>query len=244
VAANIHVGTSGWSYQHWKEVFYPHRLAGSRWLPYYAGIFSTTEINGSFYRLPSEETVKKWVELVPDGFVFCPKMSRYLTHMKKLKDPEEPLERFFSVFHHMKKSMGPVLIQLPEMLRFNYDVADYFYRLLHFQYGAYEFVMEIRHDSWLQEDSLTLMAKYDIGFVISQSGGFFPYSELITAKNIYVRFHGPAELYASAYSDEMLKSYARKFKKWVKEGHVVWAYFNNDIHAHAVRDAQRLMQLL
>ncbi|HYO21973.1 MAG TPA: DUF72 domain-containing protein [Flavisolibacter sp.] len=244
MATQIHVGTSGWSYQHWKEVFYPHKLAAAKWLPYYAGIFPTTEINGSFYRLPSEDTVKKWAELVPDDFVFCPKMSRYLTHMKKLKDPEEPLERFFSVFNYMEKKMGPVLIQLPEMLRFNYDVAEHFYRLLKFQYKAYEFVIEVRHETWLQEDSLTLMTRYDIGFVISQSGGFFPYSEKITAKNIYVRFHGPADLYASAYSNEMLQQFAKKFKRWVKEGHKVWAYFNNDIHAHAVRDAQRLMQML
>jgi uncharacterized protein YecE (DUF72 family) len=240
----IHVGTSGWSYQHWKEVFYPHKLASSKWLPFYAGLFSSTEINGSFYRLPSEETVQKWTAMVPDDFLFCPKMSRYLTHMKKLKEPEEPLERFFSVFASMQKKMGPVLIQLPAMLRFNYDVAEYFYRLLKFTYKAYEFVIEIRHDSWLAEDSLTLMTKYDIGLVISQSGNVFPYTEMITAKNIYVRFHGPAELYASSYSDEELEMFAQKFQAWVKEGHEVWAYFNNDIHAHAVRDAQRLMQLL
>ncbi|HUC81545.1 MAG TPA: DUF72 domain-containing protein [Flavisolibacter sp.] len=244
MAANIHVGTLGWSYQHWKEVFYPHKLAATKWLNHYAGIFSTTEINGSFYRLPSEDTMKKWVDTVPDGFLFCPKMSRYLTHMKKLKDPEEPLERFFSVFDYMKEKLGPVLVQLPEMLHFNYEVADHFYKLLRFQYGAYRFVMEIRHDSWLHQDSLTLMTKYDIGFVISQSGGFFPYAELVTANNIYVRLHGPAELYASAYTDEMLQAYAEKFKAWESEGHVVWVYFNNDIHAHAVRDAQRLQQLL
>lgn len=240
----IHVGTSGWSYQHWKEIFYPHKLAAAKWLPYYASQYSTTEINGSFYRLPSEDTVKKWAAQVPENFLFCPKMSRYLTHMKKLKDPEEPLERFFSVFEYMKKKIGPVLIQLPEMLRFNYDVAEHFYRLLRFQYKAYQFVLEVRHDTWLQEDSLTLMTKYNIGLVISQSGNVFPYSEMITAKNIYVRFHGPAELYASAYSDEELQSFAQKFRSWVNEGHEVWAYFNNDIHGHAVRDAQRLIQLL
>ncbi|RYF86453.1 MAG: DUF72 domain-containing protein [Chitinophagaceae bacterium] len=240
----IHVGTSGWSYKHWKDVFYPPKLAATKWLPFYTTVFHTTEINGSFYRLPSEDTVKKWVETVPDDFVFCPKMSRYLTHMKKLREPEEPLERFFSIFEYMKQKMGPILIQLPEMLRFNYEIAEAFYRLLKFQYKAYEFVMEVRHDSWLQEESLTLMTKYNLGLVISQSGGFFPYSEIVTAKNIYVRFHGPADLYASPYSNEMLKAYAKKFSGWVAEGHEVWAYFNNDIHAHAVRDAQRLMALL
>jgi uncharacterized protein YecE (DUF72 family) len=244
VSINIHVGTSGWSYKHWKGDFYPQKLAAARWLDYYTKYFHTTEINGSFYRLPSEDTVIKWTEQVPPGFIFCPKMSRYLTHMKKLKEPEEPLERFFSVFTPMKEKMGPVLIQLPAMLRFHYDVAEHFYRLLRMQYRDYSFVMEIRHDTWLQEDSLTLMTKYDIGLVISQSGNYFPYTEMITARHVYVRFHGPAELYASAYTDGQLQYFADKFKKWVKEGHEVWAYFNNDIHGHAVHDAQRLLAII
>ncbi|HYD20461.1 MAG TPA: DUF72 domain-containing protein, partial [Flavipsychrobacter sp.] len=100
---NIHVGTSGWSYKHWKGDFYPPKLATTKWLLYYTDHFTTTEINGSFYRLPSEDTVIKWTEQSPADFIFCPKMSRYLTHMKKLKEPEEPLERFFSVFTHMKR---------------------------------------------------------------------------------------------------------------------------------------------
>jgi uncharacterized protein YecE (DUF72 family) len=96
----------------------------------------------------------------------------------------------------------------------------------------------------MQEESLTLMTKYNIGLVISQSGEEFPYSEMITSKNIYVRFHGPHELYASSYSDKMLKEFARKFKKWEKQGHEVWAFFNNDIHVHAVKDAKRLIELV
>jgi uncharacterized protein YecE (DUF72 family) len=242
VQNKIHIGTSGWSYKHWRGLFYPDKLAAAKWLDFYNGIFSTTEINGSFYRLPSEETVKKWTRNVPDDFLFCPKMSRYLTHMKKLRDPEEPLERFFAVMEFMKSKMGPVLIQLPAMLQFNYEVAEHFYRLLRIKYGAYAFVMEVRHDTWLQEQSLTLMTTYDIGFVISQSDNIFPYSEVVTAKNIYVRFHGPAQLYASSYSDEQLKSYAAKFVNWVKEGYEVWAYFNNDIHGYATGDALRLLQ--
>ncbi len=164
--------------------------------------------------------------------------------MKKLREPEEPLERFFSVFEFMKKKMGSVLIQLPPMLKFNYDVAEHFYHLLKMKYGIYDFVVEIRHDTWLQEQSLTLMTAYNIGFVISQSDNFFPYAEVITTKNIYLRFHGPAQLYASSYSDERLKDYADKFMQWIKEGHKVWAYFNNDIHGYGTVDALRLLQLL
>ena len=238
----IHIGTSGWSYKHWKIIYYPPKLKAADWLSFYAQTFKTTEINASFYRLPSEETVAKWMEKVPRDFLFCPKMSRYLTHLKKLKDPEESLERFFKIFEPMKKMMGPVLVQLPPSLKFNYNTADHFYHLLKKEYRSFEFVMEVRHDTWLHEDSLTLMAKYDIGFVISQSGNEFPYSETPTAKNIYLRFHGPEELYASSYTDKMLEEFADKFRKWVKEGHVVWAFFNNDVHGYAIENAKSLME--
>jgi uncharacterized protein YecE (DUF72 family) len=241
---SIHIGTSGWSYKHWKEIFYPAKLKATEWIRFYAEHFAATEINGSFYKLPTVETVMDWMEKVPKHFLFCAKMSRFLTHMKKLNEPEEPLERFFGIFEPMTKRMGPVLLQLPAMLKFNYDKAEHLYRLLKTTYRKYEFVMEVRHDTWLEEQSLTLMAKYDIGLVISQSGEQFPYSEMITAKNIYIRFHGPKALYASSYPDTVLKQFARKFKKWKKEGHEIWVFFNNDIHGYAIGDAKRLMQFL
>jgi uncharacterized protein YecE (DUF72 family) len=239
----IHIGTSGWSYKHWKNDFYPKEVKQKAWLSYYSQHFSCTEINGSFYRLPTEETVLAWKDAVPANFLFCPKFSRYLTHMKKLREPEEPLERFFTIFDGMKDQMGPVLLQLPPRLKFHYDVADTFFSLAQRNYRQYQFVCEVRHDSWLHDDALTLLAKYDVGLVISQSGNRFPYTEMITAKNIYIRFHGPAELYASSYSDEELHYFAGKFKKWVEEGHRVWAFFNNDIHGYAPKDALRLKQI-
>jgi uncharacterized protein YecE (DUF72 family) len=139
----------------------------------------------------------------------------------------------------LEQKMGPVLVQLPPMLKFRYELAEAFYQQIA-KYKQHEFVLEVRHQTWLEEQSLTLMAKYNIGLVISESGGHFPYSEMVTAKNIYVRFHGPEALYASAYNDEMLQHYAAKFKGWIAEGHTLWAFFNNDIHGHAFRDAQRL----
>lgn len=240
----VHIGTSGWSYKHWKGLYYPAGLPASKWLSFYAEDFDTTEINSSFYRLPSEESVTRWKEQVPPGFRFCAKMSRFLTHMKKLNDPQESLHRFFEVFQHMKNQMGPVLVQLPPMLAFDAARADVFYSLLQKHYSIYSFVMEVRHSTWLREDSLALMRKFDIGLVISQSGTSFPYSEKITAKNVYVRFHGPRELYASGYSDGMLEYFAEKFYEWLKEGHEIWAFFNNDIHGHAPQDAKRLMMLM
>ena len=236
----IHIGTSGWSYKHWKEDFYPKGLKQTDWLAFYAKSFSVTEINTSFYRLPAEETVINWTKKVPKRFLFCPKISRYLTHMKKLHDPEESLQRFFEIFAPMKNQMGPVLVQLPKMVKFKYDLAEHFFKLLANKYHQYQFVLEIRHPTWLEEESLNLLAKYEIGLVISQSGDRFPYTEMVTSKNIYVRFHGPVALYASSYSDEDLKYFARKFKAWVKEGHEIWAFFNNDIHGYAPKDALRL----
>ncbi|HEY0355953.1 MAG TPA: DUF72 domain-containing protein [Flavisolibacter sp.] len=242
--SRIHIGTSGWSYKHWKGLYYPLKLAASKWLSFYARDFEATEINSSFYRLPTEEAVVNWTKQVPGDFLFCPKMSRFLTHMKKLNDPQESLERFFEVFIHMKKMMGPVLVQLPPMLAFNRDKTVAFYKLLRSQYNEYSFVMEVRHHSWMSEESLELMKNYDIGFVISQSGTGFPYGELVTSKNIYVRFHGPGALYASPYPDKMLEYFANKFYGWLKKGHEIWAFFNNDLHGYAPDDAKKLMMLM
>jgi uncharacterized protein YecE (DUF72 family) len=242
--ASFYIGTSGWSYKHWKDIYYPADVKPAGYLEYYSRQFNIAEINTSFYHLPQKQTVLNWMEAVPKGFRFCPKMSRYLTHMKKLHDPEAPLEKFFAVFEAARKMLGPVLIQLPPSLKFNPAVAVPFFELLKKEYKRYDFVLEVRHNSWMETESLGLLKRHNIGFVISQSENKFPYAEHVTAKNIYVRFHGPAALYASSYSDEMLKDYAAKFKKWIEQGHIIWAFFNNDIYGHAFRDAERLKQLM
>lgn len=242
VAGSIHIGTSGWSYKDWRGPFYPDSLASKYWLSYYAGFFDTVEVDSSFYRLPTEKTVKEWVGEVPKCFKFCPKMSRYLTQMKKLKEPEEPLERYFSVFDHLKDHLGPVLVQLPPQLHFDAERTEHFFKVLRKKYSDHDFTLEVRHDTWMEYNSLSLIRKYNIGLVISQSGVGFPYAEMITAKNIYVRFHGPGKLYGSRYSDKMLQEFAGKFKKWEKEGHAVWAFFNNDQYAYAPMDALRLKE--
>lgn len=240
----IHIGTSGFSYKHWKSLFYPEDLKATEWLLFYAERFRITEINASFYHLPLKKTVEAWEKKTPKDFMFCPKMSRYITHMKKLNDPEESFEKFFDVFAPLKKKIGPVLIQLPPSLHFNFEKAEHLYKLCKKQYHRYNFAMEIRHTSWLSEESIALMKQYNIAFVISQSGTNFPYAELVTANNVYVRFHGPAQLYASQYSDEQLIYFARLFKEWKDEGHSVWAFFNNDVFGYAFRDAKRLQTMI
>jgi len=240
----FHIGTSGWSYKDWVEVFYPKKLKSSDWLTYYAKTFDCTEINSSFYRLPPQQTVINWVNKVPKNFLFCPKMSRYLTHMKRLKDPDEPLERFFRIFEPMKKQLGPVLIQLPKVVPFDYDVTEHFYKLLKEKYSTYEFAMEVRDNTWMTENSYSLMAKYNIAFVISHSGNHFPYAEVVTSENIYFRFHGPGSLYNTKYDDATLKHYARMFAKWLQQGHNVWIFFNNDWFGYGIDNALTLRKFL
>ena len=239
----IHIGTSGWSYKHWKEIFYPAGLKQTEWLEFYAQTFMTTEINTSFYHLPLDTTTAGWGKKVPDNFMFCPKMSRYLTHMKKLNEPEESMRRFFAAFESLKSKMGPVLVQFPAMLRFHAEKAVPFFQLCKKEYPEYRFALEVRHESWLSAESIDLMKKYNMALVISQSGVGWPYAELVTAQHIYVRFHGPGALYASGYSEEQLQGFAQLFLGWKNDGHSVWAFFNNDVGGYAVKDAMRLIAL-
>jgi uncharacterized protein YecE (DUF72 family) len=181
---------------------------------------------------------------VPPGFFFCPKISRYITQMKKLNDPEETLPSFFSLFSSMKRRLGPVLIQLPPSLAFHAEKAEHFFRALKRGYQGYRFSLEVRHDSWLQPGAAGLMEKFGIGFVIAESGSRFPYAEFITAPHIYLRFHGPDGSYASSYSERKLQAYAAKCKAWAAQGHALWIFFNNDGNAYAVQNANRLKTVL
>ena len=242
VERKIHIGTSGWSYKHWKGIFYPKNVKPAEYLAFYARHFPVSEINNSFYKLPTKETVAKWIDTVPGNFLFCPKMSRYLTHLKKLHDPREPLERFFHVFGPFKKRLGPILVQLPANSRFNVEVAETFYAETG-QYQGFRFALEVRHPSWFSDESMRLMKKHHITLVFSQADRF-PYHEEITSKDIYLRFHGPSSLYSSSYSDDVLEDYAEKFAAWADEGHHVWAFFNNDVGGYALDNAKRLQELV
>jgi uncharacterized protein YecE (DUF72 family) len=130
------------------------------------------------------------------------------------------------------------------MVGFKEDVVKTFFDLLVTNHPKNEFVLEVRHASWLKDEVYRLLEKYGIGFVISQSDKFFPYAEVVTSKQVYIRFHGPGDLYASEYTTRMLSSYAKKCKGWMEEGRTVWCFFNNDIHGYAFNDAQRLKTML
>jgi uncharacterized protein YecE (DUF72 family) len=240
-SGNIHIGTSGWSYKHWRGIFYPNNMKPTDYLAHYAKHFSVSELNGSFYKLPKVETVQKWMDMVPEHFLFCPKMSRFLSHMKKLHDPEEPMQRFFGIFGSFEKNLGPVLVQLPDNVKFNESVVRHFYELLLNDYSNFRFAMEVRDESWFSDESISLMKAFKIILVMAQSG-IYPYHEALTAKDIFFRFHGPDSLYSSSYPDEALAEYAHKFTEWARQGHNVWAFFNNDVHGHALTNGAKLQQ--
>jgi uncharacterized protein YecE (DUF72 family) len=140
--------------------------------------------------------------------------------------------------------MGPVLIQLPKIVSFNYDRTEHLYSLMKEKYSSFKFAMEVRHPTWMTETSYHLMRKYKIAFVISHSGDHFPYAEVVTAKNIYFRFHGPASLYDSKYDRKTLKAYAELFAKWLRKGHELWIFFNNDWFGYGIENALTLRTLL
>jgi uncharacterized protein YecE (DUF72 family) len=242
ISNKIHIGTSGWSYKHWKGIYYPAGLKPADYLSYYSRDFHTSEINSSFYRLPSQTTIRSWLTQVPPTFIFCPKMSRFLSHMKKLHDAEEPLNRFFSIFSEMKAQLGPVLIQLPVNVHFHPEITEHFYQVLQKQ-PDYRFGMEVRHDSWFCDESIHLLRQYKISLVIAHSQEL-PYLETITARDIYIRFHGPKGLYSSPYSNSFLADYVEKFRKWESEGNTIWAYFNNDINGYALTNAKTMSRMI
>lgn len=241
---NIYIGTSGWSYKHWKNVFYPADIRPVEYLHYLAAEFNTTEINTSFYRLPKPETIQHWMDSVPLSFRFCPKMSRYLTQMKKLNDPEEPLGRFFRLFEPMKKILGPVLLQLPPNLSFHPEKTESLFRILKEKYRGYKIAVEIRHESWLEGPVINMFKRFHITWVIAHSGRRFPMAENVTAKDIYIRFHGPDGSYATSYTKEELEEYADKCITWSVRGHRIWIFFNNDIHGYAIENARTFKKIL
>ncbi len=237
----LFIGTSGWSYLHWSGVFYPHSLKPDKYLEHYVTFFNCVELNSSFYHLPKSATINGWIQRTPDGFRFCPKLSRYITHQLKLQNAEEPLNRFFNVFDNIRCKLGPILIQLPPALPFDKSLITSFLKLLR---KSYKYAVEVRHKSWITHDFIDLLAQNNIAFVIAESGKRFPNNEIITTDFVYLRFHGRESLYASDYDEHDLKQYAQKIVGWLACGKEVWAFFNNDFQGYAVKNALRLKEMV
>ena len=244
IIEHLHIGTSGWSYKHWQDIFYPPDIKPARYLEFYVTRFSCVELNSSFYHLPKDAIITGWNQRTPDTFKFCPKLSRFITHRKRLVDIEEALMRFFDLFDAIKYKLGPVLIQLPPGLKFDKSLIHNFLNRLHEFYNDYRFAIEVRNSSWINDEFFNLLSINNMAFVIADSGNRFPYYETITTDFIYMRFHGPEKLYASEYSEDVLFEYAKKIVDWLKNDKEIWVFFNNDFYGYAVKNAERLETII
>ncbi|QNF34240.1 DUF72 domain-containing protein [Adhaeribacter swui] len=236
----IWVGCSGYHYKHWRNIYYPAGTATPDYLAYYLKDFSTVEINNSFYRLPTPETFTGWYESVPADFLFAVKASRFITHMKKLKDPQQSLLRFLENVSFLKEKLGPILFQLPPQWSCNVDRLENFLQALP---PYYRYTFEFRDHSWYNPEVYQLLALHKAAFCIYDLE--YHLSPLqITADFVYVRLHGPVNKYDGSYSEETLTEWASRCKAWQQSGKEVFIYFDNDMHGYAPYNARRLQELV
>ncbi|MFN2491503.1 MAG: DUF72 domain-containing protein [Pyrinomonadaceae bacterium] len=241
MAGELHIGTSGWHYKGWVGPFYPEKLPTKEMFGFYAQHFDTVEINNSFYRLPSDTTFDSWRDKSPPNFRFAVKASRFITHMKKLKEPETSTQKFFLGAERLEKKVGPILFQLPPRWSVNIQRMGDFLAALP---QGHQYVFEFRDETWLVSEVYKLLRKYNAAFCIHDLSGEQTPLE-ITADFTYIRFHGPGKAkYAGSYSSQRLRKWANRINEWCKDQLTVYAYFNNDIGGCAVRNASELKRLV
>jgi uncharacterized protein YecE (DUF72 family) len=238
----IHIGTSGWSYDHWQGILYPHDIPPRERLDYYLRRFGTVEVNSTYYRWPVEATFAGWRRRVPDGFLMTVKAPRGLTHSKRLYAPEAWLERIRRGVARLGDKLGILLVQLSP--RFEYDYA----RLAYFLEQAPSWLrlaVEFRHPTWHREEVFALLERHGAAYCV-MSGAGLPCILRATAPFVYLRLHGPDRhhLYAGSYADDDLRWWAERIREWQAQGREVFAYFNNDGGGNAVRNADTLKWLL
>lgn len=235
-ARDVHVGCSGWVYRHWRGTFYPEKLPQKLWFNHYAAEFDTVEINASFYRVPLLKTFEGWREKAPPGFRYAVKVNRFITHNKKLLDCEEPLAEFIGLARSLGEHLGPLLYQLPPSLhRDDRRLASFLERLP----PDLQHVVEFRHPSWYSEEVLALLDRRGIGFVAHDLTALAS-PRWASGRTAYVRFHGTGGKYWGRYSAEQIAGWADWLGEQRSAGRSCWAYFNNDIHGHALEDARAL----
>jgi len=233
MSLHYYVGTSGWHYDHWRDRFYPEKLVKAKWLEFYASHFTTVEVNNSFYRLPSEAAFATWRDSSPANFTFAVKVSRFITHIKRLKDTAEALENFVSRARILREKLGPLLYQLPPNMHRNDEVLESFLSTLP---QGMKHVFEFRHESWVNEGVFEILRRYNVGLCVFDMPSF-SCPLVATADFAYVRLHGSTGLYWSCYSDEELADWAKGLANLAANLKAVYIYFNNDAEAFAVRNA-------
>jgi len=238
--ANLWIGTSGWVYKDWTGVVYPPKTPSGKLLSIYAERFPTVEINRSYYRLPERSVFEGWRAQTPPGFLFAVKASRFLTHMKKLKDPEQPLDRLMNAAFGLGEKLGPVLFQFPRQWRLNLDRLTQFLEALR-PYAPARFAFEFRHDSWLQP--VVYERLRDAGCALCLPVGWgIPLEVQVTTSWTYIRMHGGET--TNAFSDAELTVWTERIARFRGRGLDVYVYFNNDPNGDAVHDAERLRALV
>lgn len=234
----IHIGTSGFSYKHWKENFYPNELKEKEWLKYYSTVFSTVELNTTFYHLPLLSSVTNWFSQVPQHFLFSIKASRYITHQKRLHEAQESLHIFYQRIAGFKSKTGPILFQLPPSFKMNKDLLLEFLKNLQ---ESHLHVFEFRHDSWYVDEIYDLLKKHQVALCITDLNGKLSPEE-ITSHFTYIRLHGPKKAYQGSYGQQ-LKKWKSKIEEWSLKNSV-FCYFDNDEKGYAIQDARSLQEML
>lgn len=266
----MRIGISGWRYAPWRGVFYPPKLPQRLELTHAASLMSSVELNGSFYSLQRPERYRQWAEQTPPGFLFAVKGGRFITHMVKLREPQQPLANFFaSGVLALGDKLGPVLWQLPPMLGYDPGRLAAFFDLLPRTTTAaaalarghddrlegraltetdadrpLRHALEVRHDTFVTPEFVDLLRRHDVGLVVAGTAGRWPFLLDVTSDLVYVRLHGGEELYVSGYDDAALATWAERVAAWAADGRDVVVYFDNDVKVHAPFDALRLAQLL
>ena len=235
------IGCSGWNYKDWKGPFYPAKgCPANRWLEYYAQNFPTVEINSTFYRLASKDAVARWLTQVPEDFVFAPKISRYVSHIKRLGSTAA-VERFYEHIEPLAKSpkLGPVLWQLPE--NFHRSDERLQFALENLPHGRHAF--EFRHPSWFNDATYELLQAHDVALVIGDDPERPFQTYEFTTDFTFIRFHGGKRGRYGNYSDSEIREWAKRVGTWAEERQV-FAYFNNDWNAYAIGNARVLTKLV
>lgn len=239
---SVHIGTSGWSYDHWNGVLYPQGTPPYHRLSFYLEKFSTVELNSSYYRWPRLSTFKSWRKRLPEGFLMTVKAPRGLTHAKKLYGPEKWLQTIQAGWHGLLDRRGILLVQLSPLMTYDYERLAYFLDKIPWWMRT---AVEMRHPSWHREEVFQLLEQHQTAYCI-MSGAYLPCILRTTAPFVYARLHGPDHhhLYGGSYSDDDLGWWAERINEWQCMGKEVFVYFNNDGGGNAVRNALRLKEFV
>jgi uncharacterized protein YecE (DUF72 family) len=238
---NIHIGTSGWAYKHWIGDFYSSNLAQGEFLKWYSSHFQTVEINNTFYRLPEDAYLNEWYKETPPNFLFAVKASKYITHMKKLKPPFDPVSLFLNRVERLADKLGPILFQLPPRWRADKNRLKEFLVCLP---AKFRYAFEFRDPSWFTEDIFSILKEHNSALCIYDLVGKTSPQVITSTTFTYIRLHGSVGNYAGSYPDHVLSDWARRIKHWWESGLDVFIYFNNDHQGHAVRNAGTLKKFI